>query len=122
MIALLGVLRHHVHGQRVDDDAVVDLDHQLVLVEEAGVFFIRQRGGKGHEVQSAPQQLVRVEGKKIIDGVCCGKVSGLLLIWSGTEGVVFPVVLDLIADDVAVLILDGLAYDVFAAHCAYSPF
>lgn len=41
LIALFCILLHHMHGQGMNDNAVVNLDHQLPLVKEVGRFFIR---------------------------------------------------------------------------------
>ena len=59
-IALLGVLLDEVHGKRMDDDAVVDLDNQLRAVKQPGRFLHQQNGGEGHKVQRTPQRLCAV--------------------------------------------------------------
>ena len=51
LIALFCILLHHMHGQGMNDNAVVNLDHQLPLVKEVGRFFHQKRGGEGHKIQ-----------------------------------------------------------------------
>ena len=105
----------------MNDNAVVDLDHQLILAEKTRRLFHQQRSGECHEIQRAPQQLIRVEGQEIVNGVCRGELIGPLRAVAA-ERLILPVILNLISDDVLVRILDGLTYNILAGHELLSPF
>ena len=115
LVTILHILLHHVHSQRVDEDAVVDLDDQLILVKEPGRLLHQERDGEGHEVQRAAQQLIGILGKEIVNRIGRREIVGGGGFVSA-KGLILTVVLDLIADDLALSVLDGLTHDIFAAH------
>ena len=61
-VSLPDILLHQMHGQRVDNHRVVDLNHQVALVKQPGGLLHQQHGGEGHKVQRSLQHLGAVLG------------------------------------------------------------
>ena len=112
LVPLLGQTLHKVHSQGVDDHAVVHLHHKVCAVEDLGGLLHQQGGGEGHKAHRAFKQLVGILGEEAVDSVRSGKLVGGRL--NAAVGLILPVVQNLVADDFAVEVFDGLADNIFA--------
>ena len=77
----------------------------------------QQGGGKGHKVQRALEHLIGILKQQAVNGVGSGKIAAPLL---GGIGLILSIVLNLIADDPALQVLDRLSNDIFAV-CHHRP-
>ena len=101
----------------IEPAAIVNLNNQLILGEKCRGLFHQQGGGKGHKVQRAFEHLIGILKQQAVNGVGSGKIAAPLL---RGIGLVLSIVLNLVADDPALQILDRLSNDIFAV-CHHRP-
>ena len=116
-IAVLGVALQKPHSQGMNDNILPHLNHQVAVGKELGGLFHQQGGGKGHKVQRALEHLIGILKQQAVNGIGSGKIAAPLL---RGIGLVLSIVLNLVADDPALQILDRLSNDIFAV-CHHRP-
>ena len=107
-IPLLAVPLHEAHGQRMEDGALPDLDHQLLGGKELGRLLHQQIGGKGHKVQRALKGGIAGLGEKIVNRLRRRKILALLAVVAG----ILAGIADFVAQHRTLKVLNGLADDI----------
>ena len=120
LISFLRKLFDKMHRERMNNHAVVDLNHQLVFVKELRRFLHQQHGGKGHKIQRALQRLCGILHQKRINGICGGKLRAGGRVFAA-ERHVFPMIKDFMANNQPCRVLNWLPHNVFVVHNCLLP-